>query len=80
MCFEMPARILTVTDGSARAEVDGRDRPVSLLVLDADGVEVHPGDWVLVHTGFAVRRLDPGEAAELLAFHREMHATTEETR
>ena len=79
MCFEMPARILSCAGADARADVDGRIRPVSLVVLEGEGVTVTPGDWVLVHTGLAVRRLRPDEATARLAFHREMHAPTEET-
>lgn len=74
MCFEMPARIVELGDRSeAVAEVDGRRRNISLAVLTLEGGAVAPGDWVLVHTGFAVRHLEPAEADELLALHRSMH-------
>lgn len=77
MCFEMPARIVEVVGGEATTDVDGRARTVSLAVLTLEGVDVGVGDWVLVHTGFAIRRLDPSEAQELLAFHQLVHATEE---
>ena len=74
MCFEMPARILELGEGSeVLADVDGRPRTISLAVLTLEGRAVAPGDWVLVHTGFAVRRLEPAEADELLGLHRAMH-------
>ncbi len=79
MCFEMPARITSCSGARAQADVDGTVQPVSLVVLEGEGVSVAPGDWVLVHTGFAVRRLVPDQALELLALHHEMHAETEET-
>ncbi len=75
MCFEMPARIVRLGEGiEAVAEVDGRPRTISLAVLTLEGGAVAPGDWVLVHTGFAVRRLEPVEAAELLAIHHALHS------
>lgn len=77
MCFEMPARIVEVTGGEATADVDGRARTVSLAVLALEGEDIGVGDWVLVHTGFAIRRLEAPEAEELLAFHRLVHATEE---
>jgi hydrogenase expression/formation protein HypC len=78
MCFEMPARIVTRDGAVADVEVDGTPRQVSLVVLDLEEIEVGPGDWVLVHTGFAVRRLAPDQADELLTLHRAAHATSEE--
>lgn len=74
MCFEMPARIVRLGVGpEALVEVDGRARTISLAVLTLEGGAVAPGDWVLVHTGFAVRRLEADEADELLGLHRAMH-------
>ncbi len=73
MCFEMPARIVDVAAGEATADVDGRRRHLSLTVLDLEGEQVRAGDWVLVHTGFAVRRLAADEADELMALHRQLH-------
>lgn len=77
MCFEMPARIVSIDGPEARARVDSRERTVSLAVLDLEGEPVETGDWVLVHTGFAIRRLDAGEAEELLQLHRRMHESRE---
>ena len=54
------------------ADVQGRARRVSLAVLDLEGTSVSPGDWVIVHTGFAVRRIEPDDALELLALHRQL--------
>lgn len=78
MCFEMPARIVRRDGATAEADVDGTLRPVSLVVLDLEGAPAAPGDWVLVHTGIAVRRLSETEAAGLLTAHRALHAPIEE--
>jgi hydrogenase expression/formation protein HypC len=80
MCFEMPARVVRREGAEATVDVDGTLRPVSLVVLDLESEPVGPGDWVLVHTGFAVRRLNAPEAAELVALHRELHVLPEEIR
>jgi hydrogenase expression/formation protein HypC len=79
MCISMPARVIEV-DGRGReatVDVDGAVRSISLAVLTLEGTVVAPGDWLLVHTGLAVTRLDPDEAAELVTLHRELHRQQE---
>jgi hydrogenase expression/formation protein HypC len=57
------------TDGETLiAEIDGVKLPASLMML---GEEVAAGDFVLIHAGFAIARLDEGEALETLALMRE---------
>lgn len=61
MCLAIPAQVLEATDesnGLARVEVAGVRREVSVGLLD----EVGPGDWVLVHVGFAISKIDEAEA------------------
>ena len=68
MCLESPARVVAVDADGRSATVDmyrGTGRTL-LLTLDAGDEPVAPGDWLLVHSGLAVARLDPGEAHELL--------------
>ena len=76
MCTSMPARVVRVTDDGtvAVADVDGTERRVDLTVLAFDGLTTRPGDWLLVHTGFAVEVLAPEDAAALLALHRSIHS------
>ena len=76
MCTSMPARVVRVSDDGtvAVADVDGTERRVDLTVLTFDGRTARPGDWLLVHTGFAVDVLAPDDAAELLALHRSIHS------
>lgn len=55
MCLSLPSRVVDVVDPSTAVVVHrGVRSTVSLLVADA---EVAPGDWVLVHSGFVLRRL-----------------------
>ena len=68
MCLAVPARITALLDNDmAKAEVGGIVKDVNLMLVD--GVAV--GDYVIVHVGFALSRLEPEEAAETLALFAE---------
>ena len=74
MCLGIPGRVIEVVDregGLARVDVSGVRREVSIALVDeaADPVEVD--DWVLVHVGFALARIDEAEAEATLALLRE---------
>ena len=60
MCLGEIVRLETVHDATATARVGDRTVQVSLLTLEQPVVA---GDWVLVHSGFALHRLDAAEAA-----------------
>ena len=66
MCLGVPGRVLRV-DGSV-AEVDffGVRRQTRLDLVDEP---VAPGDYILNHVGFAIRRIDPSEIEETLALY-----------
>lgn len=68
MCLAVPARVVEVQDGLATVEVEGVRRQASLLMLEEAGV----GDYVIVHAGFAIQKLDEGEALKTLELLREM--------
>ena len=71
MCLAIPARVLDVQpDGWAEVEVGGVRNRVSLALID--GVNV--GDYVIVHAGFALTRLDVVEAEKTLALFAEIAA------
>jgi hydrogenase assembly chaperone HypC/HupF len=61
MCLGELGRVLVVTAGSADVQVGDRVRTVSLLTLDDP---VAAGDWVQIHSGFALARLTADEARE----------------
>lgn len=68
MCLAIPGQVLEIVDEGnrlARVDVAGVRRNVSVGLLDADG-GVAAGDWVLIHVGFAISRIDEREAAETL--------------
>jgi hydrogenase expression/formation protein HypC len=65
MCLAIPAQVLEMVDEAnrlARVDVGGVRRNVNVLLLDEDGGGVSAGDWVLVHVGFAISRVDEAEA------------------
>jgi len=61
--------VLDVTDDTAIAEIDGVRREASLLML---GEAVAAGDYIVVHAGFAISRIDPEQAQETLRMMREV--------
>lgn len=65
MCLGLACEVLDVTaDSTARVVSEGRTLAVSLLTLDGP---VAPGDWLLVHSGFALARLTREQALDALA-------------
>ncbi|MEI7608378.1 MAG: HypC/HybG/HupF family hydrogenase formation chaperone [Rhodospirillaceae bacterium] len=68
MCLAIPARIVEIVDEySAISEVGGVRRAISLTLVD----DIKVGDYVIVHVGHALSRLDPDEAAKTLALFAE---------
>jgi hydrogenase expression/formation protein HypC len=61
----------------ARVDVAGVQRTVNVGLLDVDGTSVEPGDWVLIHVGFAMSKIDEDEAAATLALLQGMGADYE---
>jgi hydrogenase expression/formation protein HypC len=65
MCLAIPGQIVDVVDEAnrlARVDVAGVKRNVNIGLLDEDGSGVGPGDWVLIHVGFAISQVDEEEA------------------
>jgi hydrogenase expression/formation protein HypC len=71
MCLGIPGRIVAIDDAErklATVDVSGVKRQINVacIVSDDHPVEDCVGDWVLVHVGFAMSRIDEVEAAETL--------------
>jgi len=62
MCLGVPMEVKRIDNDIAVCEIDGVQREASLMMLD----DVRVGDFVLIHAGFAIEKLDPGEAQETL--------------
>jgi hydrogenase expression/formation protein HypC len=69
MCIGVPMQITSIDGPNAVAEIDGVRREASLMLLDE---EVSVGDYVIVHAGFAITRLDEAEALETLEIMRQI--------
>lgn len=77
MCLGIPGQIVEITDINQKlaiVKVGGVKRQVNIacIVDEEHQAESCVGDWVLVHVGFAMNRLDEQEAAETLALLREL--------
>ena len=83
MCLGIPGQITEITDSEkllAKVDVSGIKREINIAcIIDAE----HPpekcvGDWVLVHVGFAMSRIDEEEAAQTLKLLSELGEIQEE--
>ena len=62
MCLAVPSRIIEINDKVAKVDVDGVGRETSLMLLD----DVEIGDYVIVHAGFAISKVDEEAALQTL--------------
>lgn len=79
MCVGIPARVVELGPAgshSATVDVEGVRREVNTVMVDDDGLS--PGEWVLLHVGFALTKIDEAEAAETLAFMRQLGSVYDE--
>ena len=73
MCLAIPSRITKIEDNMATIDLEGVQRQASLLLLE----EARVGDYVIVHAGFAIQKLDESAAQETLDLLREAIAAVE---
>jgi len=81
LCLAIPGQILEVVDPAnrlARVDVAGVRRNVNIGLLDSDGDGAVPGDWVLIHVGFAISKVDEDEALATRALLEQMGADYEQ--
>jgi hydrogenase expression/formation protein HypC len=80
MCLAIPGRVIEVVDAAnrlAQVDVAGVRRTINIGLLDAEGDGAQPGDWVLIHVGFAISMVDEEEAAQTLSLLAGMGADYE---
>ena len=73
MCLGVPGQIVEFLDPThhlAKAEISGVRRAINVGLLIPDGLEV--GDWVLIHVGFALSKIDEDEARRTIEFHEQL--------
>jgi hydrogenase expression/formation protein HypC len=68
MCLAIPARIKSIQDQMATIDMEGTQRDVSLLLIE----DAKIGDFVIVHAGFAIHKIDEDDAMESLKVLRQM--------
>lgn len=83
MCLGVPGQITEITDpisNLAMVEIGGVKRQVNIACIleETQPIESYVGDWVLVHVGFALNRLDEQEARETLELLQELAEAQDE--
>jgi hydrogenase expression/formation protein HypC len=73
MCLAVPGKIVDKQDMLATVDISGVTRKVSLMLLP----EAKEGDFVLIHAGFAIQRLDEAEAQKTLELFKELEKYAE---
>jgi len=76
MCLGVPGKVISIGGDLAEVDFSGIRRKVSLLICP----DVREGDYVLVHVGFAIQRLDEEEALETLTLFEEIERSYLESR
>ncbi len=74
MCLAIPSKIISIENNTGTIDVDGVKIKTSVLLLD----DVKIGDYVIVHAGFAIHKIDEAVAMESLKILREAAALLDE--
>jgi hydrogenase expression/formation protein HypC len=76
MCLAIPSKIVEIENNIGTLDVDGVKRKASLLLLEDPKI----GEYVIVHAGFAIHKIDESAAMETLKLLREAASKVEEQR
>lgn len=68
MCLGIPMKVLRIEGERAFVEIGGAEKEISIVLLD----DLKVGNYVIVHAGFAIQKLDEKEALESLDIIREI--------
>ncbi len=68
MCLAIPSKIVKIQDNTGVIDVEGVQKEVSLLLIEDPRI----GDYVIVHAGFAIQKIDEAEASESLKLLRDL--------
>jgi len=74
MCLAIPARIIKIENGMGLIDMEGTQREVSLLLQE----DAKVGDYVIVHAGFAIHKIDEEAAMESLKILRQIASELDE--
>ena len=75
MCLAIPSQIVEIAGNRAKVEVSGNVIEADVSLVEDAAV----GDWVLVHAGFAIEKLEPEDAQETLRLFQEIEETPIDT-
>lgn len=73
MCLGIPGQVIEILEDQpqlARVDVSGVKRVINIQMAEKEGQPVKPGDWVLIHVGFALSVIDEEEAKSALDWLR----------
>jgi hydrogenase expression/formation protein HypC len=70
LCLAVPAKVVKIEGDHAEVEIGGIRREASIALLSGEGIAV--GDYVLIHTGYAISKVDEEEARAILATWRQV--------
>ena len=68
MCLAVPMRVIEINGDEAIVELGGVKKKISLGIME----KISVGDYVVVHAGFAIQKLDEEEAAKTLSLLKQM--------
>lgn len=68
MCLAIPAKVISVNGPTAKVHIEDVEYPASLLLLD----DVKVGDYIMLHAGFAIQKVDADYAEETMRLLTEM--------
>lgn len=68
MCLAIPAKVISIDGATAKVSVGDVEYSASLLLLD----DVVPGDYIMLHAGFGIQKVDAAEAEETLRLLKEI--------
>ena len=75
MCLAIPAMVIRVDGPTALVTIEDVEYQAGIMMLD----DVKPGDYVMLHAGFAISKVDPEEAAETLRLLNEVAGKQDES-
>jgi len=77
MCLAIPVRVERVLDDDkALVDIGGVNKEISITLVD----DVHEGDYVILHVGYALHKLDPEEAQRTLELFGQMEAAMQRSQ
>ncbi len=82
MCLGIPGQVVEMVEGYggqlALVDVEGACRRINIGMLELDEQDLRPGEWVIIHMGFALERVDQAAATEAMAGLRMMGSGEQE--